>query len=132
MSRCTVPLKRWVPASGKPLASAPRQPISLRDPSPKDPPCIYLRDPSLPPKVDVVVLSRILHDWDLPHCQRLLALAHRLLRPGGSILVAEMLLDPDGLGPLPALLQVRCLFGSGALTQVGMEGVCFRESVDEA
>ncbi|EFJ48756.1 hypothetical protein VOLCADRAFT_60120 [Volvox carteri f. nagariensis] len=56
-------------------------------------------------QVDVVVLSRILHDWDLPRCQQLLALSHRLLRPGGALLVAEMLLESDRMGPLPVLLQ---------------------------
>ncbi len=60
-----------------------------------------------PDQVDVVVLSRILHDWDLSRCEKVLALARSLLRPGGALLVAEMLLDPDRLGPVPALLQVR-------------------------
>ncbi|GLI59491.1 hypothetical protein VaNZ11_001324 [Volvox africanus] len=59
----------------------------------------------LPQQVDVVVLSRILHDWDLLRCRQLLALSYRLLRPGGLLLVAEMLLDADRVGPLPVLLQ---------------------------
>ncbi|KAG2440085.1 hypothetical protein HXX76_004199 [Chlamydomonas incerta] len=59
----------------------------------------------LPQQVDLVLLSRILHDWDAPRCGQLLALAHGLLRPGGAVLVAEMLLQPDRLGPPAALLQ---------------------------
>lgn len=39
-------------------------------------------------------------------CRQVLALVHSKLAPGGVVLVCEMLLDPDGLGPLPALLQV--------------------------
>lgn len=54
-----------------------------------------------------MVLSRILHDWDGPRCAQLLARVHGLLRPGGAVLVAEMLLQPDRLGPPAALLQVR-------------------------
>ncbi|PNW84557.1 hypothetical protein CHLRE_03g148800v5 [Chlamydomonas reinhardtii] len=59
----------------------------------------------LPQQVDLVVLSRILHDWDGPRCAQLLARVHGLLRPGGAVLVAEMLLQPDRLGPPAALLQ---------------------------
>jgi hypothetical protein len=81
-----------------------------------------------------VVLSRILHDWDEPRCQQVraaagaagarrampgsahcsppcalqvLGAALRLLRPGGALLVAEMLLQADRLGPSAALLQAR-------------------------
>ncbi len=54
----------------------------------------------------MVVLSRILHDWDPPRCARLLRLAHSLLAPGGALLVAEMLLQDDRLGPAPVLMQV--------------------------
>jgi hypothetical protein len=53
----------------------------------------------------VVLLSRILHDWDADRCGRLLRLAHGLLRPGGAVLVCEMLLQPDRLGPVPVLMQ---------------------------
>ncbi|GFR42007.1 hypothetical protein Agub_g2821, partial [Astrephomene gubernaculifera] len=65
----------------------------------------FKEEDKLPHGVDVVVLSRILHDWDSPRCSSLLSLARRLLRPGGSVLLAEMLLQPDRLGPLPVLLQ---------------------------
>ncbi|PNH11656.1 Acetylserotonin O-methyltransferase, partial [Tetrabaena socialis] len=59
----------------------------------------------LPQQVDLVILSRIIHDWDDARCVQLLRLAHRLLRPGGAVLLAEMLLRPDRLGPPAALLQ---------------------------
>ncbi|GLC42618.1 hypothetical protein PLESTB_001119700 [Pleodorina starrii] len=65
----------------------------------------FAQPEQLPQQVDLVILSRILHDWDPPRCLQLLRLVHRLLRPGGAVLVAEMLLEPDRLGPLPALLQ---------------------------
>eukprot|EP00198_Chlamydomonas_reinhardtii_P006351 XP_001695687.1 hydroxyindole O-methyltransferase-like protein [Chlamydomonas reinhardtii] len=74
----------------------------LRSPEPPT----AARHPSSPlPQVDLVVLSRILHDWDGPRCAQLLARVHGLLRPGGAVLVAEMLLQPDRLGPPAALLQ---------------------------
>ncbi|KXZ46784.1 hypothetical protein GPECTOR_40g518 [Gonium pectorale] len=59
----------------------------------------------LPQQVDLIVLSRILHDWDPPRCEVLLELSYSLLRPGGAVLVAEMLLQPDRLGPRAAVLQ---------------------------
>ncbi|KAG2454839.1 hypothetical protein HYH02_000671 [Chlamydomonas schloesseri] len=65
----------------------------------------FTESDKLPQQVDLVVLSRILHDWDAPRCAQLLALAHGLLRPGGAVLLAEMLLQPDRLGPPAALLQ---------------------------
>ncbi len=57
-------------------------------------------------QVDLIVLSRILHDWDPPRCAALLELSYSLLRPGGAVLICEMLLQHDRLGPRAALLQV--------------------------
>lgn len=57
------------------------------------------------PKGDLYVLSRILHDWDDANCDKLLALVFRLLPPGGAVLICEMLLFEDSLGPTDALLQ---------------------------
>lgn len=46
------------------------------------------------PPADLYILGRILHDWEQPRCERLLRLLRSRVRPGGAVLLAEMLL-PD-------------------------------------
>lgn len=53
---------------------------------------------------DGVLLSNILHDWEMPRCRDLAAKAFRSLRPGGRIFVNEMLLDEGRDGPLGVAL----------------------------
>ena len=57
------------------------------------------------PRADLFAVGRILHDWSEDKIQRLLAAIHRALPPGGALLVAEKLLDPDRAGPRWAQLQ---------------------------
>lgn len=47
------------------------------------------------PQADLYILGRILHDWEQERCERLLRLLRRRVRPGGAVLLAEMLLPPD-------------------------------------
>jgi hypothetical protein len=54
---------------------------------------------------DLVVMSRILHDWPDDQVAALLAKAHGSLRGGGALLIAEQLLGADECGPTPVLLQ---------------------------
>jgi hypothetical protein len=56
-----------------------------------------------PSGCDRVLLSDIFHDWDDERCRLLAERAYAALPPGGRILVHEMLLDDDGLGPEAAL-----------------------------
>jgi len=63
----------------------------------------FFQDP-LPP-ADLYALGRILHDWDEPKIGRLLDKIRRALPPGGALLIAERLLNEDGVGPLPASMQ---------------------------
>lgn len=63
----------------------------------------FFRDP-LPP-ADLYALGRILHDWSDAKILALLGRIHAALAPGGGLLIAETLLDDDGLGPVPALMQ---------------------------
>jgi acetylserotonin N-methyltransferase len=63
----------------------------------------FFRDP-LPP-ADLYTLGRILHDWDEPKIMQLLEKIRRALPPGGALLIAEKLLNGDGVGPLPANMQ---------------------------
>lgn len=63
----------------------------------------FFNDP-LPP-ADLYALGRILHDWPDEKILMLLRRIHAALPPGGGLLIAETLLDDDGLGPVPALMQ---------------------------
>lgn len=63
----------------------------------------FFIDP-LPP-ADLYALGRILHDWPDEKIFMLLRRIHAALPPGGGLLIAETLLDDDGLGPIPALMQ---------------------------
>jgi SAM-dependent methyltransferase len=51
---------------------------------------------SWPVRADVVLLARVLHDWDDEEAACILERAASALRPGGRILVVEMLLDESG------------------------------------
>ena len=57
------------------------------------------------PKGDLYALGRILHDWGEEKIGRLLARIFANLPSGGGILIAEKLLNEDGVGPLPANMQ---------------------------
>jgi hypothetical protein len=45
------------------------------------------------PKADVITMGMILHDWDLPTKQMLIAKAFDALPPGGAFIVVEQLID---------------------------------------
>jgi ubiquinone/menaquinone biosynthesis C-methylase UbiE len=53
----------------------------------------FFNDPF--PTADVIVLGRILHNWDLDTKRMLLAKAYRALRKDGAIIVYDMLIDDD-------------------------------------
>ncbi|WSA47782.1 acetylserotonin O-methyltransferase [Streptomyces sp. NBC_01803] len=53
----------------------------------------FLTDPL--PTADVLVLGRVLHDWDLETKRMLLAKAYEALPPGGVLLVYESMIDDD-------------------------------------
>jgi SAM-dependent methyltransferase len=65
----------------------------------------FLADEKLPGGYDVILFSMILHDWDEPTNRALLAKAFAALPPGGLVIVAELLLDADRTGPVPAALM---------------------------
>jgi SAM-dependent methyltransferase len=67
------------------------------------------RDP-VPAPGDVVLLSNVLHDWDVPECRDLIARCARALVPGGRLLIHDVFLDDDLGGPLPIALYSAALF----------------------
>lgn len=62
------------------------------------------------PAADTILLSNVLHDWDIRDCRRLVARCGRALPVGGRLLVHETFLDDDLGGPLAAALHSICLF----------------------
>lgn len=57
------------------------------------------------PETDVMILGHVLHDWDAPARQLLVKRAHEALRPGGTLLIYDELLDDDRAGPARSLLM---------------------------
>jgi 2-polyprenyl-3-methyl-5-hydroxy-6-metoxy-1,4-benzoquinol methylase len=72
-------------------------------------PADMFRDP-LPSDADVVLLSNILHDWDVPDCRALIAKCSGSLRPGGQLLIHDVFLNDALDGPLPIALYSAALF----------------------
>ena len=71
-------------------------------------PADMFRDP-LPPG-DVVLLSNVLHDWDVPECRALIARCAAALTPGGQLLIHDVFLNDALDGPLPMALYSAALF----------------------
>jgi acetylserotonin O-methyltransferase len=57
------------------------------------------------PDADLYAVGRILHDWDDEKSVVLLRAVFQRLPPGGALLIAEKLLNEDGVGPLAANMQ---------------------------
>lgn len=64
----------------------------------------------VPAGADVILLSNILHDWDVPDCRRLVAKLAGALPMGGKLVVHDVFLDDDLGGPLPIALYSASLF----------------------
>ncbi len=62
------------------------------------------------PTGDVVLLSNILHDWDVAECRRIVARCAGALPVGGRLVIHDVLLDDDLGGPLPIALYSAQLF----------------------
>jgi len=57
------------------------------------------------PEADIFTLGRILHDWSEDKIRTLLRKVWERLPSGGALLIAEMLLNDNKTGPVPALMQ---------------------------
>jgi len=64
----------------------------------------------VPDGVDTILLSNILHDWDVPDCQALIRRCAGALPPGGRLLIHDVFLDDDHGGPLAIALYSAALF----------------------
>ncbi|ATE56064.1 MULTISPECIES: methyltransferase [Actinosynnema] len=60
---------------------------------------------ALPTGQDLVMLSMILHDWDEEQCRAILRACFDAVRPGGQIMISELLVDDTKDGPLDATLM---------------------------
>lgn len=63
-----------------------------------------------PAGADVILLSNVLHDWDVPECRLLLQRCAGALSAGGRVLIHDVFLDDDLAGPLPIALYSTALF----------------------
>jgi predicted O-methyltransferase YrrM len=64
----------------------------------------------LPQGCDLVLLSNILHDWDVPECEALVARSAAALRAGGRVVIHDVFLNDALDGPLPIALYSAALF----------------------
>jgi predicted O-methyltransferase YrrM len=62
------------------------------------------------PAADVVLLSNVLHDWDVPQCRELIGRCAAALPAGGSLIIHDVFLHDDLDGPLPVALYSAALF----------------------
>jgi SAM-dependent methyltransferase len=67
------------------------------------------RDP-LPDGADAILLSNILHDWDVPECKALIQKCASALAPSGRLLIHDVFLNDDLGGPLAVALYSAALF----------------------
>jgi SAM-dependent methyltransferase len=69
---------------------------------------------AVPADCDVMLLSNVLHDWDVPECRALIGRCAAALPPGGRLLIHDVFLNDALDGPLPIALYSAALF---ALTE---------------
>jgi hypothetical protein len=62
------------------------------------------------PAADVVLLSNVLHDWDVPQCRELLGRCAAVLPSGGRLLIHDVFLNDALDGPLAVALYSAALF----------------------
>jgi len=65
---------------------------------------------SVPSGCDTILLSNILHDWDLPECRVLVRRLAEALPAGGRLLIHDVFLYDTMDGPLPLALYSAALF----------------------
>lgn len=64
----------------------------------------------LPTDCEVILLSNILHDWDVPQCRQLVDRCAEALPPTGRVVIHDVFLNDALDGPLPIALYSAGLF----------------------
>jgi hypothetical protein len=64
----------------------------------------------VPEGADAILLSNVLHDWDVPDCVTLVSRSASAIRPGGRLLIHDVFLNDALDGPLPIALYSAALF----------------------
>jgi hypothetical protein len=64
----------------------------------------------VPTGAEAILLSNILHDWDVPECRALVTRCAQALPTGGKLLVHDVFLNDALDGPLPIALYSAALF----------------------
>jgi hypothetical protein len=62
------------------------------------------------PSCDAVLLSNVLHDWDIPQCRDLIRRSAAAIPSGGKLLIHDVFLADTLDGPLPVALYSAALF----------------------
>ncbi|XP_075189581.1 acetylserotonin O-methyltransferase [Anomaloglossus baeobatrachus] len=62
----------------------------------------FFNDPV--PEADLFIMARIIHDWTEEKCLELLQKIYQSCRPGGGVLLVEVLLNEDRSGPVTSQL----------------------------
>jgi hypothetical protein len=62
------------------------------------------------PDADVMLLSNVLHDWDVPQCEELIGRCAAALPAGGRLLIHDVFLNDSRDGPLSIALYSAALF----------------------
>ena len=65
---------------------------------------------ALPEGADAILLSNVLHDWDVPQCRSLIERSAASLSRGGRLLIHDVFLNDTLDGPLPVALYSAALF----------------------
>lgn len=64
----------------------------------------------LPQGCEAILLSNILHDWDVPQCKQLVTRCANALPAGGRLMIHDVFLNDELDGPLPIALYSAALF----------------------
>ncbi|MGH7138132.1 MAG: methyltransferase, partial [Pirellulales bacterium] len=64
----------------------------------------------VPEGADCILLSNVLHDWDVPECRKLVRRCAAALPSGGRLLIHDVFLDDAHDGPLAVALYSAALF----------------------
>jgi hypothetical protein len=90
---------------------------------------------SVPAGCDVALLSNVLHDWDVPECDRIVTRCAAALPSGGRVLVHDVFLNDALDGPLPVSLYSAALFSiteGRAYSGAEYRGMLSRAGLDPA